>query len=57
MFAYVESEGTTWTEAAAGDSATDPETFGERVRRKAKRLAAEQRRRAGKRRMGPPNPH
>ncbi|MFI6341413.1 hypothetical protein [Streptomyces sp. NPDC050535] len=45
VFAYAEGEGTTWTEAAAAAGATDPTAFGERVRRKAKRLAAEQRRR------------
>ncbi|MFF2363823.1 hypothetical protein ACFVU0_14060 [Streptomyces sp. NPDC058122] len=56
VFAYAEGEGTTWTEAAAVTGALDPEAFGERVRRKAKRLAAEQRRRAGQSRTGPPNP-
>ncbi|GEB57170.1 hypothetical protein [Streptomyces gardneri] len=45
VFAYAAADGTTWTEAAAAVGATDPNTFGERVRRKAKRLAAEQRRR------------
>ncbi|MFD5015374.1 hypothetical protein [Streptomyces chartreusis] len=45
LFAYAEGEGTTWTEAAAAVGASDPEAFGERVRRKAKRLAAEQARR------------
>ncbi|MFI6341415.1 hypothetical protein [Streptomyces sp. NPDC050535] len=44
VFAYAAGEGTTWTEAAAG--AADPEALGERVRRKTRRLAAEQRRRA-----------
>jgi hypothetical protein len=45
--AYAEGAGTTWTEAAtAAGGVTEPEAFGERVRRKAKRLAAEQRRRA-----------
>ncbi|MFF0094675.1 hypothetical protein ACFYSF_32615 [Streptomyces canus] len=48
VFAYAEGEGTTWTEAAA--KSPDPEAFGERVRRKAERLAAEQRRRAHPRR-------
>ncbi|MEV5879967.1 hypothetical protein AB0L75_38310 [Streptomyces sp. NPDC052101] len=56
VFAYAEGEGTTWTEAAVYASATDPEAFGERVRRKAKRLAAEQRRRAEQRRTGSPAP-
>ncbi|MFD8566673.1 hypothetical protein [Streptomyces sp. NPDC059639] len=46
VFAYAESEGTTWTEAAAHAGALHAEAFGERVRRKAKRLAAEQARRA-----------
>ncbi|MEU9397658.1 hypothetical protein AB0D86_47785 [Streptomyces sp. NPDC048324] len=45
VLAYAEGEGTTWTEAAAAAGAPDPEGFGERVRRKAKRLADEQRRR------------
>ena len=45
VFAYAEGEGTTWTEAAAAAGATDPDAFGERVRRKAKRLAGEQARR------------
>ncbi|MDQ0904248.1 hypothetical protein QFZ22_000233 [Streptomyces canus] len=43
VYAYAEDDSTTWTEAVAG--APDPEAFGERVRRKTKRLAAEQRRR------------
>ncbi|MFE6892015.1 hypothetical protein [Streptomyces sp. NPDC057694] len=46
VFAYAEGEGTTWTEAAVHAGALDAEAFGERVRRKAKRLAAEQARRA-----------
>nr|WSZ11939.1 hypothetical protein OH837_00525 [Streptomyces canus] len=50
VFAYAEGEGTTWAEAAAAVGASDPAAFGERVRRKAKRLAAEQARRAGQRR-------
>lgn len=45
VFAYAEGEGTTWTEAAASTNATAPAAFGDRVRRKAQRLAAEQRRR------------
>ncbi|MFH9393760.1 hypothetical protein [Streptomyces sp. NPDC017556] len=45
LFALAEGEGTTWTEAAAVTGAADPQKLGERVRRKAKRLAAEQRRR------------
>jgi hypothetical protein len=45
IFAYAEGYGTTWAEAAAVVGATDPEAFGERVRRKAKRLATEHRRR------------
>ncbi|MEV5842201.1 hypothetical protein AB0M32_09505 [Streptomyces sp. NPDC051985] len=43
VFAYAEGEGTTWTEAAAATGATRPEAYGDRVRRKAKRLAAEAR--------------
>ena len=46
VWAYAEDDGTTWTEAAAVAGAPDPTAFGERVRRKTKRLAAEQRRRA-----------
>ncbi|MFD5848163.1 hypothetical protein [Streptomyces chartreusis] len=45
VFAYAEGEGTTWTEAATAAGATDPAALGERVRRKAKRIAAEQARR------------
>jgi hypothetical protein len=52
VFAYAEGEGTTWTEAATHVGAADPEAFGERIRRKAKRLAAEQRRRLTHRRSG-----
>jgi hypothetical protein len=48
-------EGTTWAEAATSAGAPDPEAFGERVRRKAKRLAAEQRRRAAQRHPGLPS--
>ncbi|MFJ5779738.1 hypothetical protein [Streptomyces sp. NPDC093094] len=46
VFAYAAADGTTWIEAATAAGATDPDAFGERVRRKAKRLAAEQRRRS-----------
>ncbi|MCX5256717.1 hypothetical protein OOK27_21690 [Streptomyces canus] len=46
VIAYADGEGTTWTEAAAVVGAADPEAFGERVRRKAKRQGAEQHRRA-----------
>ncbi|MFI6341002.1 hypothetical protein [Streptomyces sp. NPDC050535] len=49
VFALAEGEGTTWTEAAAVAGAADPGAFGERVRRKTRRLVAEQRRRAGQR--------
>ncbi|WP_333738218.1 hypothetical protein [Streptomyces sp. IBSBF 2806] len=49
VFAYAEGEGTTWTEAAARVGVADPKAFGERVRRKSKRLAAEQRRRVAQR--------
>ncbi|MCF3132432.1 hypothetical protein [Streptomyces olivochromogenes] len=52
VVAYAAGEGTTWTEAATVAGATAPEAFGERVRRKAKRLADEQRRRAAQRRSG-----
>ncbi|MFE7840147.1 hypothetical protein ACFU53_30050 [Streptomyces sp. NPDC057474] len=50
VFAYAEDEGTTWTEAAAA-GAGESAAFGERVRRKTHRLAAEQRRRAAQRRV------
>ncbi|MCX5255146.1 hypothetical protein OOK27_13515 [Streptomyces canus] len=53
---YAEGEGTTWTEAAACAEAAEPEAFGERVRRKAKRLAAEQARRTAQRNGGPASP-
>ncbi|WP_328974216.1 hypothetical protein [Streptomyces canus] len=53
VYAYAEGEGTTWSEAAAAAGASDPEAFGERVRRKARRLAAEQNRRAAQRRTDP----
>ncbi|WP_405966043.1 hypothetical protein OG613_43820 (plasmid) [Streptomyces sp. NBC_00015] len=46
-------EGRTWTEAAAAAGAADPKAFGERVRRKAQRQAAEQRRRLAQRSAGP----
>ncbi|GGN45289.1 hypothetical protein GCM10011578_097090 [Streptomyces fuscichromogenes] len=55
VFAYAEGEGSTWTEAASVAGATDPKAFGESVRRKVKRLAAEQRRR-GLLRVAPPAP-
>jgi hypothetical protein len=54
VFAYAEGEGTTWTEAAAAAGAVDPVAFGDRVRRKVKRLAGEQRRRAAQRRPASP---
>ncbi|MFG3274904.1 hypothetical protein [Streptomyces luteogriseus] len=50
VFAYAEGEGTTWTEAATVAGADEPEAFGERVRRRIKRLANEQARRAAARR-------
>ncbi|WP_157880787.1 hypothetical protein [Streptomyces griseoruber] len=50
VLAYAEGEGTTWAEAAAHIGAAGPEAFGERVRRKARRLAAEQARRTAQRR-------
>jgi hypothetical protein len=49
VVAYGAAEGTTWAEAAAAAGAVDPEAFGERVRRKTKRLATEQRRRIAQR--------
>ncbi|MFF0094848.1 hypothetical protein ACFYSF_33565 [Streptomyces canus] len=49
VFAYAEDDGATWSEAAAAVGAANREAFGERVRRKSKRLAAEQRRRAEQR--------
>ncbi|WP_329468728.1 hypothetical protein [Streptomyces sp. NBC_01431] len=49
LFAYAEGKGTTWTEAAATTGASDPDAVGERVRRKTKRLALEQRRRIAQR--------
>ncbi|MFH8293037.1 hypothetical protein [Streptomyces sp. NPDC018059] len=53
VMAYAAGEGTTWSEAAAAVGAAAPEAFGERVRRKAKRLAAEQLRRMTQRVSGP----
>jgi DNA-directed RNA polymerase specialized sigma24 family protein len=52
VIAYALHEGTTWSEAAAAVGVTDSTAFGERVRRKAKRLAAEQRRRTTQRLSG-----
>ncbi|MEV8047697.1 hypothetical protein AB0P02_28225 [Streptomyces griseoluteus] len=52
VLAYAEGDRTTWTEASAVTGAADPEAFGERVRRKAKRLAAEQRRRMAQTQVG-----
>ncbi|MFH9016145.1 hypothetical protein ACH4C6_32790 [Streptomyces sp. NPDC017943] len=49
-FAYAVSDARTWAEAATAAGATEPEAFGERVRRKTRRLAAEQRRRVEQRR-------
>ncbi|MFD7068016.1 hypothetical protein ACFV97_12385 [Streptomyces sp. NPDC059913] len=40
VIALATGEGTTWTEAAAHAGASDPVAFGERVRRKVRRLAA-----------------
>ncbi|MET7297178.1 hypothetical protein ABZS79_34660 [Streptomyces griseoloalbus] len=45
----------TWAEAAEYTGAEDPSAFGERVRRKVLRLAAEQRRRNALRHPGPPS--
>ncbi|MFC8663098.1 hypothetical protein [Streptomyces sp. NPDC057199] len=44
---------TTWAEAAWCAGAPDPEAFGERVRRKVRRIVAEQQRRAGQRQPSP----
>ncbi|WP_420313302.1 hypothetical protein ACOB87_44180 [Streptomyces sp. YS-B37] len=54
VYAYAAGDGTTWTEAAATAGAPNPEAFGERVRRKVKRLAAEQKRRTSLRRHSSP---
>ncbi|MGW7256761.1 hypothetical protein [Streptomyces sp. NPDC054834] len=56
VFAYAAGAGSTWAEAAAAAGAADPEAFGERVRRKAKRLAAEQQRRLTQRQTRLANP-
>ncbi|MFC8660705.1 hypothetical protein [Streptomyces sp. NPDC057199] len=56
VLALAAQEGTTWAEAASAAGAADPEAFGERVRRKTKRLAAEQRRRTGLRNGSPAAP-
>ncbi|WP_055616344.1 hypothetical protein [Streptomyces phaeochromogenes] len=53
VYAYTEGERTTWMEAAASAGTADPVAFGERVRRKTKRMAAEQRRRTALRSGGP----
>ncbi|MFF8352957.1 hypothetical protein ACF063_05850 [Streptomyces chartreusis] len=50
VFAYAEDGGSTWVEAAECSGAADPVGFGERVRRKIKRLGAEQARRTALRR-------
>ncbi|MFG3295232.1 hypothetical protein ACGF3G_41335 [Streptomyces sp. NPDC048179] len=39
VVAYAEGDGAAWTEAASAAGAADPEGFGERGRRNAKRLA------------------
>ncbi|MGQ4347491.1 hypothetical protein [Streptomyces sp. SAS_275] len=54
VIALAAGEGVTWTEASLVAGAAYPMAFGERVRRKAKRLAAEQRRRVSERHEGPP---
>jgi hypothetical protein len=50
VIALATGDGTTWTEAAAHAGASDPAAFGERVRRKTRRLAvrAEERRAAAR---------
>ncbi|MEU0896752.1 hypothetical protein [Streptomyces massasporeus] len=50
VFAYAEDDARTWTEAATAAGANEPEAFGERVRRKTRRLAAEHTRRMAQRR-------
>lgn len=50
VFAYAEDGGSTWMDAAESCGAADPVGFGERVRRKIKRLGAEQARRTALRR-------
>ncbi|MGK5693454.1 hypothetical protein ACSNOJ_11240 [Streptomyces sp. URMC 128] len=52
VFAYAESDARTWAEAATAAGANEPEAFGERVRRKTRRLAAEHTRRMAQRRRG-----
>ncbi|MEU9662882.1 hypothetical protein [Streptomyces chartreusis] len=55
VLTYAETHGLTWTEAATDIvGPADAEAFGERVRRKVKREADEQHRRAAQRRL-PPN--
>ncbi|MEU8868003.1 hypothetical protein [Streptomyces umbrinus] len=56
VYAYAEGEGATWMEAAESAGAVDPVAFGERVRRKTKRMAAEQRRRTALRNGDPATP-
>ncbi|MEU9413636.1 hypothetical protein AB0E08_49210 [Streptomyces sp. NPDC048281] len=53
VFAYAEGDGATWAQAAAAAGAAKPEAFGDRVRRKAKRLADKQAWRAEQRRPRP----
>ncbi|MFD5015371.1 hypothetical protein [Streptomyces chartreusis] len=52
VIAYALGGATNWTEAGVAAGVADPAAFGERVRRKLKRLAAEQRRRLAQRRIG-----
>ncbi|MEU9662885.1 hypothetical protein [Streptomyces chartreusis] len=57
VYAYATADGATWTEAATEAGSSDPDAFGERVRRKVKRLAAEQQRRTAQRQFPrPPAP-
>ncbi|MCX4768073.1 hypothetical protein OG562_45610 [Streptomyces sp. NBC_01275] len=51
VFAYTAAVGRSWKEAAAVLGVRDAAAVGERVRRKVRRLAAEQRRRAAQRRV------
>ncbi|MFD5858758.1 hypothetical protein [Streptomyces chartreusis] len=51
VLAWADAGVTTWAEAAWCAGAPDPEVCGERVRRKVRRVVAEQQRRAGERRL------
>ncbi|MGW1364949.1 hypothetical protein ACWCQP_47080 [Streptomyces chartreusis] len=51
VLAWADAGVATWAEAAWCAGALDPDVFGERVRRKVRRVVAEQQRRAGQRRL------